>query len=163
MKLNSLADLYTQELRDMYSAEVQLTKALPKLADSATNPELRNALEQHLEVTRTHVQRLESIFNSLGERPGGEKCEAMEGLVEEGEEIIDADADPEVRDAGLIVAGQKTEHYEIASYGSLVTFAKTLGRDDDASLLHDTLEEEKQADQLLTQIAERIVNKQAAP
>ena len=163
MKLKSLADLYTYELRDLYSAEVQLTKALPKLAENASSPELRRALEQHLEETRTQVQRLETIFNSLGERPGGEKCEAMEGLVSEGEELLDEEGEPEVIDAGIIVAAQKVEHYEIAGYGSMVAFARTLGRDEDAAMLQETLDEEKKADRTLTEIAERAVNKQCAP
>jgi ferritin-like metal-binding protein YciE len=161
MKLTSLSDLYVNELQDMYNAEKQLTRALPKLAKAASTPELRSALEEHLEVTQTQLERLETILGNLGKKPGRNKCEAMQGLVSEGQEIVDMDGDDAVRDAGIIVAGQKVEHYEIASYGSLETFARLLGREEDASLLHTTLEEEREADQKLNQIAEGGLNQQA--
>lgn len=161
MKLTNLSDLYVAELQDMYSAEKQLTRALPKMAKAASNPELRSALEEHLQVTQTQLERLETILGNLGKKPGKNKCEAMQGLVEEGKELIDMDGEDIIRDAGLIVAGQKVEHYEIASYGSLATFAKLLGREEDADLLGQTLEEEKEADQKLNQIAENGLNQQA--
>ena len=161
MKLTNLSDLYVNELQDMYNAEKQLTRALPKMAKAASTPELRSALEEHLEVTQTQLERLETILGNLGKKPGRNKCEAMEGLVAEGKEICDTDGDDAVRDAGIIVAGQKVEHYEIASYGSLETFARLLGRDEDATLLHTTLEEEKEADHKLNQIAEGGLNRQA--
>lgn len=161
MKLTSLADLYVAELQDMHSAEKQLTRALPKLAKAAASPELRDALEEHLEVTQTQLQRLETILGNLGKRPGRNKCEAMEGLVAEGQEICEMDGEDLVRDAGIIVAGQKVEHYEIASYGSLHAFARLLGRDEDASLLQESLDEEKEADQKLNEIAEGGLNQQA--
>jgi ferritin-like metal-binding protein YciE len=161
MKLTNLADLYVSELQDMYSAEKQLTRALPKMAKAASTPELRQALEEHLQVTEAQLERLETILGNLGKKPGKNKCEAMQGLVEEGKQIIDMDGEDIIRDAGLIVAGQKVEHYEIASYGSLATFAKLLGREEDASLLGQTLDEEKEADQKLNQIAEGGLNRQA--
>lgn len=161
MKLTSLADLYLAGLQDMYSAEKQLTRALPKLAKAAQSPELRSALQEHLEVTQQQVERLETIISNLGKKPGGHKCEAMQGLVEEGSEILEQAQEDEVRDAGIIMAGQKVEHYEIASYGTLAAFAKLLGRTEDQNLLHTTLEEERQADEKLNQIAESGVNQMA--
>ena len=161
MKLNSLSDLYLHDLKDIYHAEKQLLAALPKMADAAANDELRGAFESHAEVTKHQVERLESIFGALGEPVKGKRCEAMEGLVSEGQELLDADAQDEVRDAGLITAAQKVEHYEIAAYGSLRTYARLLRRYDDASLLQESLEEEKQADELLTRIAEGFVNTRA--
>ncbi|HYE61934.1 MAG TPA: ferritin-like domain-containing protein [Phycisphaerales bacterium] len=161
MKLESLSDLYIAELQDVYNAERQLLKALPKLAKSAQTTELKNAIQEHLEVTQNHVTRLEKILNDLNERPGGEVCEAMQGLVAEGEEVMKADGEDAVRDAGLIMAAQKVEHYEIASYGSLKEFAHLLNREQDAALLEQTLEEEKQADLKLTQLAEQVVNRRA--
>jgi ferritin-like metal-binding protein YciE len=161
MKLTNLSDLYLFELQDMYSAEKQLTRALPKMAKAAASPELRSALEEHLQETQTQVERLETILGNLGKKPSRGKCEAMEGLVEESKEIIDTDGDDAVRDAGLIVHGQKVEHYEIASYGSLRAFARLLGREEDVSLLEQTLEEEKHADETLNQLAEAGINQQA--
>jgi ferritin-like metal-binding protein YciE len=161
MKLESLTDLYISNLQDMYNAEKQLLKALPKIAKSAAEPELRAAIEEHLEETQTHVNRLEQIFKNLDERPGGEVCEAMQGLVAEGEEVISADGDDSVRDAGLIVAAQKVEHYEMAAYGSLREFASLLNRKEDVTLLEETLEEEKETDKRLTELAETVVNKKA--
>jgi ferritin-like metal-binding protein YciE len=162
MKLETLNDLYLSNLQDMYNAEKQLLKALPKMAKSAATPELKAAIEEHLEVTQTHVDRLEKIFKNLDERPGGEVCEAMKGLVAEGEEVVGADGEDTVRDAGLIVAAQKVEHYEIAAYGSLREFANLLNRADDVMLLEETLEEEKQTDKKLSELAESVVNRRAA-
>jgi ferritin-like metal-binding protein YciE len=162
MKLDSMTSLYVSELRDMHSAEKQLIAALPKMAKAASTPELAEAFQDHLEQTKVHLERLNSILADLGESAGREKCEAMAGLVTEGKEVIDADADEIVRDVALIVAAQKVEHYEIAGYGSLCTFAKLMGRRQDQKLLGQTLDEEKNADSLLTKIAESHVNMDAA-
>jgi ferritin-like metal-binding protein YciE len=161
MKLTNLADLYLTELQDMYNAEKQLTRALPKMAKAAQSPELRSALQEHLAVTQQQMQRLETIITKLGKKPGGKKCEAMLGIVEEGQEILDDAEEDGVRDAGIIMAGQKVEHYEIASYGCLETYARLLGRREDESLLHTTLEEEKEADQRLNELAQGGINQQA--
>jgi ferritin-like metal-binding protein YciE len=162
VKLDSMHALYLAQLRDMHSAEKQLVAALPKLAKTATAPELAAAFEQHLEETKGHLDRINTILDSLGEKPGRDRCEAMAGLIEEGKEIIDAQGEDHVRDAALIVAAQKVEHYEIASYGSLCTHAKLLGRTADHKLLGDTLEEEKRTDQSLTQLAQSHINADAA-
>jgi ferritin-like metal-binding protein YciE len=161
MKLECMSDLYVAELQDAYNAERQLLKALPKLAKAAQTSELKAAIQEHLEETQNHLTRLEKILSDLNERPGGEVCEAMQGLVAEGEEMMKADGEDAVRDAGLIVAAQKVEHYEIAAYGSLRNFAHLLNREDDVSLLEQTLEEEKGADRKLTELAERVVNRRA--
>jgi ferritin-like metal-binding protein YciE len=161
MKLSNLSDLYLRDLRTIYDAEQQLLRALTKMADAAANDELEIALRTHVDVTRNQVERLESIFHSLGQSPLGEACEAMEGLIAEADELLAADADDEVLDAGLITAAQKVEHYEIAAYGSLRTYARLLRRYDDAALLQESLEEEKQADERLTRIAEGFVNTRA--
>jgi len=160
-KLESLRDLFIAELRDLYSAENQLTKALPKMAEAATSPELKAAFEDHLEETRYHVTRLEEIFEGLNEKPTGETCEAMEGLIEEGENYVTAKGDHYVIDAGLIAAAQRVEHYEIAGYGTARTLASHLGEDKAAELLQETLDEEGAADKKLTSIAESSVNVQA--
>lgn len=156
MKMESLQELFVEELKDLYSAENQILKAGPKMAKAIENEELKAALEQHLKITQKQVERLERIFKKLGEKPGGKKCHGMEGLLIENKELIDEDPEQEVLEAGLIVGQQKVEHYEIAGYGSVVTFAKLLGDEEAAKLLGQTLEEEKQADKLLTQIAEQI-------
>lgn len=157
MKENALKELYIDELRDIYSAENQLTKALPKMAKAATSDELRAGFEEHLEQTKGHVERLERIFKELGEKPTGKKCKGMEGLVEEGNEIIKEDElEGEARDAGLISAAQRVEHYEIAAYGCVRTYANLLGESDAAKLLEQTLQEEKETDQKLTNLAEKI-------
>ena len=157
MKENALKELYIDELRDIYNAENQLTKALPKMAKAATSDELRAGFEEHLEQTKGHVQRLERIFKELGEKPTGKKCKGMEGLVEEGDEMIKEDElEGEALDAGLISAAQRVEHYEIAAYGCVRTYANLLGEDDAAGLLEQTLKEEKETDQKLTQLAEKI-------
>ena len=161
MKITSLNDLYVEELRDLYSAETQIVKALPKMAKAATHEELRTAFEEHLEQSKEHVERLEQIFESLDESPKGKKCKGLQGLVEEAEELMGEEMPPNVLDAGLIAAAQRVEHYEIAVYGTLCTFAELLGRDEDHDLLGQTLEEEKEADSRLTEIAESAINVEA--
>ena len=161
MRLDTLQKLYISELRDLYSAETQLVKALPKMAKGASSPELKDAFEQHLEQTKGHVERLEQLFQQLGESPRGKTCHAMKGLIEEGSEILKEEGEDSVLDAGIIVAAQKVEHYEIASYGSVRTFANLLGKDEEAKLLQSTLDEEAETNQILTQLAESIVNPEA--
>jgi len=156
MQQNSLRELYVEELKDLYSAESQLLKALPKMAKAAEGDDLRKGFEQHLEQTRGHVSRLEKIFNNLGESPKGKRCKGMEGLISEGGEVITEHDESEMRDAGLISAAQRVEHYEIAGYGCVKTYATLLGHDDAASLLDQTLQEEKETDQKLTELAGRI-------
>jgi ferritin-like metal-binding protein YciE len=157
MKQSALKELYVDELRDIYSAENQLTKALPKMAKAATSDELRLGFEEHLEQTRGHVKRLDQIFQNLGEKPTGKKCKGMEGLIEEGKEMIEEEElEGEALDAGLISAAQRVEHYEIAAYGCVRTYANLLGESDAADLLEETLNEEKETDQKLTQLAEEI-------
>jgi ferritin-like metal-binding protein YciE len=156
MKVNRLKHLYVEELKDLYSAENQLVKALPKMAKAATSGDLRAGFEGHLEQTKEHVSRLEEIFKALGESPKGKKCKGMEGLIKEGGEMIEEDLAPEELDAGLISAAQRVEHYEIAGYGCVSTYAKLLGEDEAVSLLRGTLEEEKKTDAKLTQLAESI-------
>jgi ferritin-like metal-binding protein YciE len=162
MKLESLETLYIEELRDIYNAENQLVKALPKMAKAASSPELKQAFEEHLEQTQEHVDRLEEIFKKLDKKPSGKTCHAMKGLVEEGSEIIEQEGEDHVIDAGLIAAAQKVEHYEIASYGTVRTWAEILGEDDAAELLQQTLDEEGETDKRLTELAEEIVNVEAA-
>jgi ferritin-like metal-binding protein YciE len=161
MTMDSLQELYLEQLQDVYDAEKQLTKALPKMAKTATNEELKAAFEQHLEQTQEHVSRLERIFEELGEKPKGKKCKAMQGLIEEGKEMMEEDATEDVMDAGLICAAQKVEHYEIASYGCLRTYAEMLGFDDQADLLQETLDEEKDTDENLTELAVSCINLEA--
>jgi ferritin-like metal-binding protein YciE len=161
MKLASLEDLYVNELRDLYSAENQLLKALPKVAKAATSQELRSAFEDHRKETEGHVERLERIFTGLEVSPKGKKCKAMEGLIEEGKEVIEEDADAEIKDAALIAAGQRVEHYEMAGYGCVRTFAQILGRNDEVKLLQQTLDEERAADNKLTALAENGINLKA--
>lgn len=162
MKLPSLKTLLIEELRDLYSAETQLVKALPKMAKAASTEELSEAFNEHLEVTKEHVNRLEEIFEQLDEKPKGHMCAAMEGLIKEGNDIIEAEGEDSVRDAGLIIAAQKIEHYEIAGYGSARTIAELLGEDRAAELLQETQDEEEETDQRLTQLAEDVVNPEAA-
>jgi ferritin-like metal-binding protein YciE len=157
MNENALKELYLEELRDIYSAEQMLTKALPKMAKAASSPDLRSGFEEHLQQTKEHVERLEQIFESLDEKASGKKCRGMMGLIEEGEEMIDNDdLEDEARDAGLIGAAQRVEHYEIAAYGTVRTFANLLGEREAVSLLESTLDEEKETDQKLTKLAEHI-------
>jgi ferritin-like metal-binding protein YciE len=158
LKLNSLRDLLVEQLRDLYSAETQLVDALPKMAEAATSDELRSAFEHHLEQTREHASRLEGIFQDIGEKPSGETCEAMKGLIKEGEILLKAEGHPSVRDAGLIGAAQRVEHYEIAGYGTARSLAKRLGDSEVAATLQETLNEEAEADKKLSSIAEREVN-----
>jgi len=153
MSLSTLKDLLIEELKDLYSAENQLTKALPRLAKAAQSEELRAAFETHLEETEEHATRIEQIMKQLGESPKGKKCKAMEGLVEEGKEIIEEDAEPGIKDLALIVAAQKVEHYEIAGYGSARTLAELLGEEEIAKTLQQTLDEEGKTDKLLTELA----------
>ncbi len=153
---NSLRGLYVDELRDLYSAEKQLTKALPKMAKAASSEELRNGFTEHLEQTRGHVERLEQIFEALGERSGGKKCAGMEGLVEEGSEVMGEDFEGDVMDAALIGAAQRVEHYEIAAYGTVCAFAELLGEKEHLGLLQQTLDEEKQTDEKLTELSQEI-------
>ena len=161
MKIENMDDLFLAEIEDLYDCEKRLTKALPKMAKAATAPELKKAFESHLQETLGHVDRLEKVFSEIGKKPKAVPCEAIKGLIEEGEEMIEnTDASP-VRDAGIIAAANRVEHYEIAAYGSARTFAQTLGLDGAASLLEQTLEEEKKADKKLTQIAESMVNDEA--
>jgi ferritin-like metal-binding protein YciE len=156
---SALLEFFTDELKDIYWAEKHLTKALPKMKKAATSEELRNAFETHLEQTQGHVERLEQIFELLGKKAQAKKCDAMEGLVQEGEGIIeDTDKGTATRDVGLIMAAQKVEHYEIATYGGLAQLAKTLGLEEIKNLLGETLDEEKETDELLTEIAESSVN-----
>lgn len=162
MKINTLQDLYVEELRDIYNAENQLVKALPKVAQAANSDELRSAVEDHLDQTREHIERLDQIFESLGESSKGKKCKAMEGLIEECNELLDEDIADNVMDAALIGSAQRIEHYEISVYGTLATFAKLLGREDDADLLGQTLDEEKETDETLTDIAESTINVEAS-
>lgn len=162
MQLKSLKDLLHHELKDLFSAENQLVKALPKMAKAASNDELRAGFEKHLEETKTHVSRLEDISERLGLGLTGHKCKAMEGLIEEGEELISEDGEPSVLDAGLIGAAQRVEHYEIAGYGTAASIANTLGLEDIASILNETLAEEKATDQKLSDLAESTVNVEAA-
>jgi ferritin-like metal-binding protein YciE len=161
MKLNTLQKLYTDELRDLYNAENQLLKALPKMAKAASSEELKDAFEKHLEQTKTHVERLEQVFEELGEKPKGKTCRAMKGLIEEGSEILEEDGEESVLDAGIIVAAQKVEHYEIAGYGSVRTFAHLLGKDKSAELLQTTLDEESETNEILNKLAESVVNPEA--
>ena len=161
MKLNSLRELFIHELKDLYSAEKQLLKALPKMAKAATNEELQVAFEEHLQVTENQVARLEEIFENLGVSPRGEKCVAMEGLIEEGEKLLKEEVKPAILDAALIIAAQKIEHYEIAGYGSCRTIAELLDEDDAVELLQETLSEEKETDERLTEVAEGMVNAEA--
>jgi ferritin-like metal-binding protein YciE len=156
MEHNELKELYIDELRDLYDAENKLVKALPKLAEAASSDQLRTGFEEHLEQTREHVSRLEEIFDALGEKPTGKKCAGMAGLVKEGQEMVDADFSAEVRDAALISAAQRVEHYEIAAYGCVSSWAQLLGESEANALLERTLEEEKEADQKLTELSEEI-------
>jgi ferritin-like metal-binding protein YciE len=160
-KVSTMNDLFLDEIRDLYDAEQQLTKALPKMAKAATSSELRNAFEEHLRQTEGHVRRLEQIFDSLGERGSGKKCTAMAGLIKEGDEVASDTDQTMVRDAGLIAAAQKVEHYEISGYGSARSHAERLGNTEAARLLEETLREEKATDEKLNNLAESSVNRQA--
>ena len=162
MEMESLQDLLVEEMRDLYNAENQLTKALPKMAKKACNPQLKRAFETHLRETEVHVERLQKIFEKLGKKPTGKKCAAMEGIIEEGKEMMAEDMEEDTMDAALISAAQKAEHYEIATYGTVRTWAQLLGDEQTARSLQQTLDEEGKTDKLLTQLAESSINIEAA-
>jgi len=160
-KTKTLEDLFHDQLQDAYSAETQITKALPKMAKAASSPQLKAGFEQHLRETENQITRLEEVCRAVGCKTGGNTCEATKGLITEGEEVMKLGLDADTLDAGLIAAAQKVEHYEMALYGTLCAFAKKLGHQDAARLLHQTLEEEKATDAKLTQLAEAGINQQA--
>lgn len=162
MKLNTLQDLLVEELKDLYSAESQLIRALPKMAAAASSEELRDAFESHLEETQHQLERLDQIFERLELKPGRKKCKAMEGLIEEGKDTIAEDAEPMVHDAALIAAAQRIEHYEIAGYGCAKAFALMLDDQETADLLDESLQEEAAADEKLTEVALSGINQRAA-
>lgn len=162
MTLNSFEDLFVEQLQDLYDAEQRLTKALPQMAAAAHNSPLKAAFQEHLRQTQTHVTRLEQVFKMLGKTAKTKTCEAMKGLIAEGSEVVSATGDPNVKDAALIAAAQRVEHYEISGYGSARTFAERLGRADAARLLQETLDEEDDTDKKLTNLAEKLINPKAA-
>ena len=162
MEMDSLHALYVEELKDLYSAETQIAKALPRLIKAAKHPELKQLMATHLEQTERQAERLVRICEGLGEKPTGKKCVGMQGLLEEAKELIGEKPEPEVLDAGLIAAAQHVEHYEMAGYGCVRTYARLLGREDDGALLQQTLDEERATDEQLTELAERTINVQAA-
>ena len=161
MELATLKDLYVEELKDLYNAEGQLVKALPKMAKAATSPELKEAFETHLAQTEEHVLRLQKIFDGLGEKPTGKVCKAMQGLVAEGAEAIEEKATPEVKDAALIASAQRVEHYEMAGYGCVKAYAEALGEKAALKILNQTFSDEQTADELLTKIAVSVINPKA--
>ena len=158
MAMRTLRDLFEHQLKDIYYAEKELVKALPKMVKSASSQKLQDGLEEHLDQTRGQVERLEQVFASIDKSPETEKCEAIEGLIDEGASLLDEKADPEVKDAAIIAAAQKVEHYEIATYGTLCVWAKQLGLEQAADLLGESLDQEKQADMNLTHLAEHEIN-----
>lgn len=162
MAMHTLSDLYVEQLRDLYSAERQILKALPKMIKAASHEELQEALESHRQETEGHVSRLEQIFESLDKNAKGKTCHGMEGLLSEGAELIEEDPEPSVLDAGIISAAQRVEHYEMSAYGSVRTWAEQLGMDDHAKLLEQTLTEEKAADEKLNELATESINQEAA-
>ena len=160
-ELNSLETLFLDQIQDLYDAEQRLTKALPKMANAASNPALKSAFQEHLKETEGHVKRLETVFKEIGQSAKGRTCEAMKGLVAEGEEVLDATGEPDVKDAALIAAAQRVEHYEMAGYGTVRNFARQLGHHEAVTLLQATLDEEKAADKKLTDLAESTINVKA--
>ena len=156
MEIDSLRKLYVEELKDLYSAEKQILQALPRMAKKAKNPQLKAGFEEHVRQTEEHVRRLDQIFEGLGKSPRGKKCKGMEGLLEEGKEVMQEDMDDETRDAALIAAAQRVEHYEIAGYGTVRTYAQLLGEKEAVKLLQQTLDEEGMTDKKLTALAEAI-------
>jgi ferritin-like metal-binding protein YciE len=162
MEIDSLRKLYVEELKDLYSAEKQILQALPKMIKKAQNEQLKKGFQEHLLVTENQVTRLDAIFEQLGKSPRGKKCKAMEGLIEEGKEMMQEDMEPEVMDAALIGAAQRIEHYEMAGYGTVRTWAQVLGEKEHVKLLQQTLNEEGDADKKLTQLAESTINVEAA-
>ena len=161
MEMNTLQDLYIDELRDLLSCESQIIKTLPKMAKAATSPQLQQAFQKHLGESQEHLERLNQIFETMGEKPRAKKCKGVEGIIEEGKEMMEESETDEARDAALIAAAQKVEHYEIASYGTVRTYAKLLGDDNAARLLQRTLDEEGNTDKKLTQLAESGINVEA--
>lgn len=161
MEMDTLHELYVDELKDLYSAENQILKALPRMIKAATHKQLKQGFTKHERQTRQHVKRLERIFRSLGEKPTGKKCVGMEGVLKEGSELIREKPDKEVLDAGLIAAAQHVEHYEMAGYGTVRTWARLLGHDDHEALLQQTLDEERDTDEALTSMAESSINVEA--
>ena len=161
-EMGTLHDAFIDELRDSYDAEKQLTKALPKMAKAANSPELREAIESHLEETRQQVERLEQVFESLGEKPRGKHCDGIAGIIQEAQAVMQEDFDESTADACLIASAQRAEHYEMAAYGTLVAWARAMGHDEAADLLQETLDEEKAADEKLNTLAEGGINEQAA-
>jgi ferritin-like metal-binding protein YciE len=158
MRLESLHELFLTELQDIYDAETQLVKALPKMVEKANYPELKSAIEEHLGQTRNQVRRLEEVFESLGEKAKTRKCHGMRGIIDEGEDVAGQSGDPAAIDAGIIGGAQKVEHYEIAAYGTLCSWAELMGHQRELQLLKQTLQEEKAADEKLTQLAQRMIN-----
>ncbi|HEY0565582.1 MAG TPA: ferritin-like domain-containing protein [Terriglobales bacterium] len=156
MNVDNLHQLFVEQLRDLYDGEQQITRALPKLIEKASNPQLKSALEEHLQVTRSQIDRLEGIFTQLNEKPTGENCKGMKGVIAEGDELVGKGNDPAVIDASIITSAQRVEHYEMAGYGTVKTFARQLGRNDFAQILETILSEEKQADELLSSIADTV-------
>jgi ferritin-like metal-binding protein YciE len=162
VKLENLKKLYVEQMKDLYSAEKQIIEALPKMAKAASSADLRRAFQEHLDQTKGHVERLDRIFQDLDYKPTGKRCKGMQGLIEEGEELIrDKEMDDQVRDAGLIAAAQRVEHYEIAGYGTVRTYAQMMNRADDARILQQTLNEEGMADEKLTRLATGSINVEA--
>jgi ferritin-like metal-binding protein YciE len=161
MEIDSLRELYVDELKDLYSAEKQILKALPRMVKKATDAKLKAAFQDHLEVTQKHVERLDQVFEAIGKSPRGKKCVAMEGLLEEGKETMQEDMAPEVMDAALIAAAQRVEHYEMAGYGTVRTWAQAMGETAQAKILQQTLDEEGDADHKLTKLAESTINVEA--
>jgi ferritin-like metal-binding protein YciE len=158
MNLNTLKDLYVDVLKDLYDAENQILKALPKMAKAASSTELQEGFQEHLQQSEGHVERLDQVFEFAGEPAKRKKCRAMEGLLEEGKELLESDSDPEVLDAGMIAAAQKVEHYEIAGYGCARAYAQLLGENEAVGLLQQTLDEERRADEKLTELAMSQIN-----
>jgi ferritin-like metal-binding protein YciE len=162
-KIENLKDLYVHELKDAYDFEHQILKALPKMEKKASSQELKAAFKEHLKVTERQVKRLEQVFQDLGQKPTRVSCKGMKGLIEEGEEYMKNGADPDALDAALILAAQRVEHYEMAVYGTLCAYAKALGHENQAAILHETLEEETRTDEELTKLAKSTVNLEALP
>ncbi len=161
MKIDSLQKLFVHELKDLYSAERQILEHIDKMIDKTSNKDLRKALTEHRDLTRTHVDRLETVFDQLDHEPGGHKCKGMEGLLKEAEDLLADASDDATRDAGIIASAQRVEHYEMAGYGTARTYARQLGKDDLSEILQKTLDEEADADEKLTRIAEHVVNPEA--
>ncbi len=156
MNVNNLQELFLEQLRDLYDGEQQITEALPKLIEKASNPALKGALQEHLDITHQQIKRLDQIFRGLNEKASGETCKGMKGVIKEGDDLVSKAEDPGVRDASIITSAQRVEHYEMAGYGTVKTYARQLGKPEFASILEQILEEEKEADQKLTEIAESV-------